>query len=96
MAEGLDSSFDGSSFGGFNGVSNLPAKVDSHVHRPSDGRDFSRSQPVHKRKIKPVHKVDLPLLVVGEDITLNQIVLTNELTLVGRFGGCRVSHTPIL
>ena len=38
-----------------------------------------------------MHKVDLPLLVVGEDISLNQIVLTNELTLVGRFGGRRAS-----
>ena len=30
-------------------------------------------------------------LVVGEDIPLNEIVLTNALTLVGRFGGQKVS-----
>ena len=35
--------------------------------------------------------MDIPLLVVGEDIALNEIVLTNALTLVGRFGGRRVS-----
>ena len=45
---------------------------------------------VHKRKNKPVHKVELPLLVVGEDIALNKMVLTNALMLVGRFGGRRV------
>ena len=30
-------------------------------------------------------------LVVGEDVALNEIVLTNALTLVGRFGGRKVS-----
>ena len=31
------------------------------------------------------------LLVVGEDVPLNEIVLTNALTLVGRFGGRKFS-----
>ena len=41
-----------------------------------------------KRISKCVRKMDKPLLlVVGEDVPLNKIVLTNALTLVGRFGG---------
>ena len=34
--------------------------------------------------------MELPLLVVAEDIALNKIILTNALTLVGCFGGRRV------
>ena len=39
--------------------------------------------------------MDIPLLVVGEDIALNNIVLTNAITLVGRFGGFRVSSNGV-
>ena len=35
------------------------------------------------------------LLVVGEDVPLNAIVLTNALTLVGHFGGRKVSPEGI-
>ena len=55
------------------------------------GSESIRLPALHKRRKKPVCKVDIPLLVVGEDITSNEIVLTNALTLVGRFGGRRVS-----
>ena len=79
---------DGSSFAGFDGVNCLPVHVDGH----SPLIELDTNCPiVHKRKPKPVRKVALPLMVVGEDITLNDIVLTNALTLVGRFGGRKVS-----
>ena len=45
-----------------------------------------------KKSSKCVRKMDQPLLlVVGEDVSLNDIVLTNALTLVGRFGGRKFS-----
>ena len=45
-----------------------------------------------KRISKCVRKMDKPLLlVVGEDVPLNKIVLTNALTLVGRFGRRKIS-----
>ena len=45
-----------------------------------------------KKSRKCVRKLEKPiLLVVGEDISLNEIVLTNALTLVGRFGGRNIS-----
>ena len=41
---------------------------------------------------KCVRKQEKPLLlVVGEDVPLNEIALTNALTLVGRFGGRKIS-----
>ena len=41
---------------------------------------------------KCVRKLEKPiLLVVGEDIPLNEIVLTNELTLMGRYGGRKIN-----
>ena len=61
------------------------------MHSPSVGLESLHLPSVHKRSKKPVHKVEIPLFVVGEDIALNDIVLTNALTLVGRFGGRRVS-----
>ena len=93
LSEDLDSKkfFDGSSFDGFDGVHSLPAQVDACVQCPSVDLEPFCLPPVHKRRNKPVRKVEHPLLVVGEDIALNDIVLTNELTLVGRFGGHRVS-----
>ena len=45
-----------------------------------------------KKASKCVRKLDKPLLlVVGEDVSLNDIVLTNALTLVGHFGGKKFS-----
>ena len=41
-----------------------------------------------KRAYKPIKKFINPVLMtVGVDVALNDIVLTNEMTLVGRFGG---------
>ena len=43
---------------------------------------------IKKRPHKPIRKlVKLVLMTVGEDVGLNDIVLTNAMTLVGRFGG---------
>ena len=39
-----------------------------------------------KRLPKPIKKITLVLMTLGEDVLLNDIVLTNALTLVGRFG----------
>ena len=51
------------------------------------------SKKVSGKKInKCVCKQDKPLLlVVGEVVPLNEIVLTNALTLVGQFGGRKIS-----
>ena len=47
---------------------------------------------VARKNRKCVRKLEKPiLLVVGEDIPLNEIVLTNELTLVGIFGGRKIN-----
>ena len=39
-----------------------------------------------KRILKPIKKINPVLMTLGEDVLLNDIVLTNALTLVGRFG----------
>ena len=49
----------------------------------------------NRRRTKPVRLVNFPLLVVGEDIALNNIVLTHALTLVGHFSGRKVSPAGI-
>ena len=60
-------------------------RVESHVHTVLK-KGFG------KKSSKCVRKLDKPLLlVVGEDVPLNEIVLTNALTLVGRFGGRKIS-----
>ena len=47
-----------------------------------------------RRAAKVIKKVmDLVLLVVSADIKLKDIILTNELTLVGRFDGRKCSAT---
>ena len=49
-----------------------------------DGPSMHSTKKVSGKNRKCVHKLEKPiLLVVGEDIPLNEIVLTNELTLVG-------------
>ena len=48
---------------------------------------FRKGNPkVIKRQPKPIKKISPVLMTLGEDIHLNDIVLTNALTLVGRFG----------
>ena len=63
----------------------------SFDHQPKD--EFFLSVSRHPKRHKQViWKLDKsPLLVVGEGVALNEIVLTNALTLVDRFGGSNVS-----
>ena len=49
-----------------------------------------------KRPSKLVKKTDQPvLLTAGEDVCLNDIVLTNAMTLVGRFGSRKFSSDSL-
>ena len=58
------------------------------VKRDMLNQSFGSKKGTGKRISKCVRKMDKPLLlVVGEDVPLNKIVLTNALTLVGSFGG---------
>ena len=56
-----------------------------HVHAPifSVSKGLSKSK---KRMPKSIKKINPVLMTLGEDVLLNDIVLTNALTLVGRFG----------
>ena len=56
-----------------------------HVHAPhySGSNGTSRSK---KRLPKPIKKINPVLMTLAEDVLLNDIVITNALTLVGRFG----------
>ena len=57
------------------------------INEPHSGRQ--RAAKVIKKVMDPV------LLVVSANIKLNDIILTNELTLVGRFGGRKCSATSL-
>ena len=59
----------------------VPASTSRVRVSPVDGPHPKRMKLVIKKIDKPI------LLVVGEDVPLNDIVLTNELTLVGQFSG---------
>ena len=62
------------------------------INRDLLNQPFVSKKGSGKRISKCVRKMDKPLLlVVGEDVPLNKIVLTNALTLVGRFGGRKFS-----
>ena len=68
-------------------VGSRVSSVFSPVTEPRSGR--RRVAKVIKKVMEPV------LLVVGVDIKLNDIILTYEHTLVGRFGGRKCSATGI-
>ena len=48
-----------------------------------------------KRSHKSIKKVKPILMTVGEDVSLNENVLTNALTLVGRFGGHKFNSNSL-
>ena len=52
---------------------------------PAKGMRSKRPKQIIRKSEKPL------LMVVGEDVGLNDIILTNALTRVGRFGGCKYS-----
>ena len=54
-----------------------------HALHYSGSNGISKSK---KRLLKPIKKINPVLMTWGEDVLLNDIVLTNALTLVGRFG----------
>ena len=56
-----------------------------HVHAPHSSFSQGNSKS-KKRQPKPIKKINPVLMTLGEDVLLNDIVLTNALTLVGRFG----------
>lgn len=72
-------------------------KADGECQDPDALRHFSNMDGVRPKRPKQViRKLDKPvLLVVGVDVCLNDIVLTNTLTLVGRFNGRKASAARV-
>ena len=58
-------------------------------HRASKKGSVMKTRKCIRKQEKPL------LLVVGEDVPLNEIMLTNALTLVGRFGGRKINAKGI-
>ena len=56
-----------------------------HVHAPHYSSSIGTSKS-KKRLPKAIKKINPVLMTLGEDVLLNDIVLTNALNLVGRFG----------
>ena len=78
-------------------MDNIAVDSDEHAdagvfEKFGDGPSMNSTKKVAGKNRKCVCKMEKPiLLVVGEDIPLNEIVLNNELTLVGRFGGRKIN-----
>ena len=78
-------------------LATYPGSVSAGDFSSDQKRVFSDSTDVVLKRLKhATKKLEMPvLLTVGEDIGLNDIVLSHALTLVGRFSGRKFNSTMV-